>query len=96
MRDVEAPLHLTIGDAFKETMKNGVRVIRAAKDPVQIPTDPVIVEIAAKALCHLGLGVNCFTLTNVYGIEVEVSYGASIEQWQNAANTLLEMAMVEK
>lgn len=93
MRNVDAPLHTTIGDAFRDTIKRGVHVTRAAKDPVQIPTDPTIVAIAEKALCHLGLGPNCFTLTNVYGIEVEIPYGASVEQWQNAANKLLERAM---
>lgn len=93
MRNVEAPLHTTIGDAFRDTIKRGVHVTRAAKDPVCVPTDPIIVGIAEKALCHLGLGTNCFTLTNVYGVEVEISYGASVEQWQNAANQLLERAM---
>lgn len=95
MRNVEAPVHMTIGDAFKDTVKRGVRVVGAAKDPVAIPTDPAIVDIAVKALCHLGLGINCFTLTNVYGIEIEIPYGASVEQWQNAANQLLERAMNE-
>lgn len=95
MRNPEAPFHMTVGDAFKESVKSGVRIVNSAKDPVQVPTDPVIVEIAKKALCHLGLGTNCFTLTNVYGIEVEIPYGASVEQWQNAANTLLERAMDE-
>jgi hypothetical protein len=93
MRDAEAPLHMTIGAAFKDTIKRGFRVVSAAKDPVAIPTDPIIVEIAKKALCHLSLGTNCFTLTNVYGIEVEVPYGASVEQWQAAADKLLKGAM---
>jgi hypothetical protein len=93
MRNPEAPLHLTIGDAFKDTIKRGVRVIAAARDPVAIPTDPTIVAIAEKALCHLGLGTNCFTLTNVYGIEMEIPYGASVEQWQAAADKLLKGAM---
>lgn len=93
MRNVEAPLHTTIGDAFRDTIKRGVHVTRAARDPVAVPTDPTIVAIAEKALCHLGLGTNCFTLTNVYGIEMEVSYGASVEQWQAAADKLLQGAM---
>jgi hypothetical protein len=93
MRNAEAPLHTTIGDAFRDTIKRGVHVTRAARDPVAIPTDPTIVGIAEKALCHLGLGTNCFTLTNVYGIETEVPYGASVEQWQAAADKLLKGAM---
>ena len=93
MRDQEKPFHATVGEAFKDTIRNGVRIVQSARDPVGVPTDPTIVAIAEKALCHLGLGINCFTLTNVYGIEVEVPYNASVEQWQNAANQLLEMAM---
>lgn len=73
--------------------KRGGFSVRAARDPVAIPTDPVIVEIAKKALCHLGLGTNCFTLTNVYGIEVEIPYNSSVEQWQAAADKLLKGAM---
>jgi hypothetical protein len=70
-------------------------VVRAAKDPVAIPTEPAIVAVAEKALCRLGLGFQCFTLTNVYGIEVDVPYGSTVVEWQNAANQLLEMAMKE-
>lgn len=95
MRSEDRPFHQTVGEAFAESIKHGVRVIRAAKDPVCVPTDPVIVAIAAKALCHLGLGVNCFTLTNVYGIEIGIPYGATVEQWQSAADRLLERAMAE-
>jgi hypothetical protein len=95
MRDAEAPFHQTVGEAFKDSIKNGVRVIRAAKDPVTIPTDPMIVEIATNALCHLGLGHNCFTLTSVYGIEAEVPYGATVDEWQRIATRLLKGAMDE-
>jgi hypothetical protein len=96
MRDQNTPFHGSVGEAFKDSMRGGFRVVRAAKDPVAVPTDPSIVAIAEKALCHLGLGVNCFTLTNVYGVEVEIPYGASVEQWQNAANALLEMAITHE
>lgn len=71
------------------------RVVRAARDPVQVPTDPVIVEIATTNLCLLGLGVQCFTLTNVYGVERDVPYGASVEEWQRIAAELLQLAMDE-
>lgn len=71
------------------------RVVRAAKDPVSIPTDPVIVEIAAKNLCHLGLGEQCFTLTNVYGVVREIPYGAPVEFWEKTALELLKAAMDE-
>lgn len=93
MREAESPLHMTIGEAFKDSIKQGVRVIRAAKDPVQVPTDPVIVDIAKRALCHLGLGTNCFTLTNVYGLEVEVPYSATVEHWEAAAQKFLKTTM---
>jgi hypothetical protein len=93
MRDADAPLHMTIGLAFKDSIKRGFRVVSAAKDPVGIPTDPAIVEIARQALCHLGLGTNCFTLTNVYGMEIEVPYGATVEQWRALANKFLKTTM---
>lgn len=71
------------------------RVVRAARDPVSVPTDPVIVAIATANLCRLGLGPNCFTLTNVYGVESEVPYGASLEDWKRIAADLLQQAMEE-
>lgn len=71
------------------------RVVRAARDPVAVPTDPVIVEIATRNLCHLGLGVQCFTLTNVYGKERDVPYNATIQDWERIAGELLTLAMAE-
>lgn len=71
------------------------RVVRAAKDPVSVPTDPAIVELAERCLCHLGLGEDCFTLTNVYGVVRDVPYGASIQDWTKIAEELLELAMEE-
>jgi len=71
-------------------------VIRAAKDPISVPTDPAIVELATRNLCHLGLGEDCFTLTNVYGIEAKVPYGATAAEWEQAAAKLLSGAMSEE
>jgi hypothetical protein len=68
-------------------------IIRAARDPVQVPTEPDIVRIIENSLCVCTLGHNCYVLTNVYGVELTVPYGASLIQWQNAANQLLEQAM---
>ena len=77
-------------------LKNGQgHVVRAARDPVQVPTDLVIVSIAELHLGRLGLGVQCFTLTNVYGVERDVPYGASVEEWQRIAAELLQLAMDE-
>ncbi len=71
------------------------RVVRAAKDPVAIPTDPIIVGIAERCLCHLGLGEDCFTLTNVYGVVREIPYGASVAEWTKIAEELLALAIEE-
>jgi hypothetical protein len=30
--------------------------------------------LAKRCLCILGLGVNCYTLTNVYGVVADVPY----------------------
>ena len=70
-------------------------IVRAAKDPVSVPTDPVIVAIAEKNLCHLGLGEDCFTLANVYGVKRDVPYSASVEEWTRVAEELLLLAMEE-
>ena len=72
------------------------RVVRAARDAVQVPTEPAIAYIAEKALCKISLGVNCFILTNVYGAEAPVPYGASLEDWQRIATSLLNKAMNEE
>lgn len=73
-------------------------VIRAARDPIAVPSDPVIVDIATRNLCHLGLDQEngCFSLTNVYGITVGVPYGATVQEWEAAAAKLLAGAMSEE
>lgn len=70
-------------------------VVRAARDPISIPTDPTIVALATKHLCHLGLDqeAGCFTLTSVYGIVAQVPYGATLDEWETAAKILLKGAM---
>lgn len=70
-------------------------IVRAARDPVSIPTEPAIVALAKRCLCVLGLGVNCYTLTNVYGVAADVPYGASTEEWRIIAEDLLKQAMEE-
>lgn len=74
------------------------RVVRAARDPISVPTDPVIVELATKSLCHLGLDqeAGCFTLTSMYGIVEHIAYGASLAEWEAAAARLLKGAMSEE
>lgn len=71
------------------------KTARTARDAIAIPTDPVIVEIAERNLCHLDLAPGCFTLTNVYGIKEQVPYGASVEDWERIASGLLQLAMEE-
>lgn len=75
--------------------KGPTHVVRAARDPVSIPTEPAIVELAKRCLCILGLGSNCYTLTNVYGVTAEVPYGASVQEWTKIATGLLEAAIAE-
>jgi hypothetical protein len=75
--------------------KGPSHVVRAARDPVSIPTEPSIVALAQRCLCVLGLGSNCFTLTNVYGVIREVPYGASYEDWKKIAEELLAESMEE-
>ena len=68
-------------------------VVRAAKDPVLVPTEPAIVELAKNCLCILGLGKDCYTLTSVYGVVREVPYDASFEDWTIIAERMLREAM---
>lgn len=74
---------------------NPTRVLCAAKDSVSLPTEPAVLAIIEKALCIPSLGHNCYVLTNVYGTEAEVPYGASLEQWEKIANDLLDKALRE-
>lgn len=64
-------------------------------DRVAVPTEPTIVAICQKALCVVSLAHNCFILTNVYGDEAEVPYGALIPDWERIAYGLLAKALRE-
>ena len=68
-------------------------IVHAAKDPVQVPSEPWVVELAARCLCVLGKGHDCFTLTNVYGDVRTVPFDASREDWVTIAESLLKNAM---
>ncbi len=68
-------------------------IIRPARDAISIPEEPAVVEIAKKNLCKLGLGENCYTLTNVYGVKAFVPYNASLNEWRRIAEDLLAKAM---
>ncbi len=70
-------------------------VVRAARDPISIPTEPGIVALAKRCLCVLGLGVQCYTLTNVYGVTESVPYDATLGDWTRIAEDLLAQAMKE-
>lgn len=68
-------------------------IVYAAKDPVQVPTQPEIVEGAEKALCTIKVGVNEYVVTNVYGHMKAVPFGAPIESWDAVFSDLLKQAM---
>lgn len=65
----------------------------AAIDSVMVPTEPEIVELAKRCLCIISLGVNCYNVTNVYGTQLTVKYGAMMPEWKSVCEELLEQAM---
>lgn len=68
-------------------------MVFAAKDPVMVPTEPAIVDGATKALCTIKVGTNEYVVTNVYGVQATVPFGAPVAQWQTVFDALLEQAM---
>jgi len=60
---------------------------------VEIPREPWITQIIEKALCVVSLGVDCYVLTNVYGDQAIVPYGALEADWERIAYGLLNQAM---
>jgi hypothetical protein len=78
-------------DKASVKMPNGM--VMAARDPVMPPSDPELVKAAEAALCVMGLGVNCFLVTNVYGVVREVPYGAPLSVWHQTFAELLKQAM---
>lgn len=92
MKFEQGRMNINLNGALPKGPKH---IMRAAKDPVCIPTEPVIVQLAERCLCKLGLGVNCYTLTNMYGVTEDVPYGASVAEWTMIAEDLLEQAINE-
>jgi hypothetical protein len=80
-------------DLDKASYKGPKNIALAARDPVMPPQDPTILAMAEKALCVVGLGVNCYVVKNVYEMEMNVEYGAPLEVWQAVFDQLLKQAM---
>lgn len=70
-----------------------MNVVNAAKDPVVIPTEPAIVELAKRCCLHMALGADCFVLFDVNGNEREVSYNATLDEWTEIAERMLVKAL---
>jgi hypothetical protein len=64
-------------------------------DRVRVPTEPCITALCEKALCVISVGHNCYILTNVYGDEAEVPFGALFPEWERIAYGLLAKALRE-
>lgn len=68
-------------------------IVRTGKDPVRLPESPEIVGLLKRCLCTVKLGYNCYVVTNVYGDERDVPYGATIADWTTTCEDLLRIAM---
>jgi hypothetical protein len=68
-------------------------IVRAGKDPVRLPESLEIVDLLKRCLCTVKLGYNCYVVTNVYGDERDVPYGATLDEWQSTCEDLLRIAM---
>jgi hypothetical protein len=69
-------------------------VVRAAKDPVAPPQDPVYVEVIERNLCRVSLGEDCYVVTGLAGGQRIVRYGAPLSEWETACADLLKEAML--
>lgn len=58
---------------------------RRPKDAVGIPEQPRIVEALAKWKCTAKVAHNVYDVINEYGDATEIPFGASIEEWEAAA-----------
>jgi len=68
-------------------------MVRAAKDPVQPPTDPAYVAIITRCLCRVKMGADCYVVTGVTNDERTIRYGASLGDWERTCGELLELAI---
>lgn len=70
-------------------------MVRAARDPVQVPTEPAIVDLLTKFLCVCTLGEDCYIVTGAGGGQRIVPYGAQLRSWEVATAELFLEAMNE-
>lgn len=75
-------------------LRRGVKsIIQAARDPVQVPTEPAIVDLLAKFFCTCRLGEDCYIVSGAGGGERTVRYGAPLSDWETATADLFMEAM---
>ena len=68
-------------------------IVKAAKDPVQPPQDPVYTNILQRCLCRCTIGADCYIVEGMTGDIRTVPYGATVEQWTEVCEELLELAV---
>lgn len=57
-------------------------------DRVQVPQDPALLRILEKYDCTVKLAENCFDLVNARGDAIAIDYGATLDDWEEAARFL--------
>ena len=62
-----------------------------SKDRLQKPSDPALLTMLANHGCRAELGENdCFDVVHRTGSYIELPYGATFDEWQEAARQLSE------
>lgn len=57
-------------------------------DQVQLPQDPALLLVLEKYDCTVKLADNCFDLVNAKGDAIAIDYGATLDDWEEAARFL--------
>jgi hypothetical protein len=68
-------------------------IVRAAKDPVQVPQDETILAVIKRCLCRVELGEDCYIVIGLVGTKRTVPYGAPMSTWEEVCEELLEEAI---
>ena len=73
--------------------KGPTQVVRAAYDPVRPPQEPAIVKLLEDNLCTCRVENGGYAVRNPLGDIEMVKYGASVESWKTACESLMAKAM---
>lgn len=68
-------------------------ILKAAVDPVKVPTEPSIVAVIQRCLCKVEMGEDCWVVKGMTGDVETVSYNDPITRWVEVCERLLKKAL---